>query len=260
MFNTRHRCLLGMLALILLQTSAAAQWVSQAAATMPRKPNGAPDLDAPMPRAADGKPDLSGLWHVRAYGKYHGNLAADLGKVPLNSLGESMYKTHMEKLGAEDPATRCLPSGVPRFYGDPFPFKILQQPGIMMMLLESGTLYRQIFTDGRELPVNPTPTWLGYSVGQWSGDEFVVHSRGFNGKTWLDSNGLPTSDALQVTERLHRRNYGQMDAVITIDDAKVYAASWTVTLPLELMPESELIEFVCLENEKDLMHIRNEKQ
>ena len=124
-----------------------------------------------------------------------------------------------------------------------------------MMLLESGTLYRQIFTDGRELPVDPTPTWLGYAVGQWSGDEFVIHSTGFNGKAWLDSNGLPTSDALQVTERLHRRNYGHMDVRITIDDAKMYATSWTVMLPLELMPESELIEFVCLENERDLRHV-----
>jgi hypothetical protein len=251
----KRPCLLGVLALGLLHSSAASQWMPHPAADMPRKPNGAPDLDAPVPRAADGKPDLSGLWHVRAFGKYHGNLAADLGKVPLGSLGESMYKEHMEKLGAEDPSTGCLPSGVPRFYGDPYPFKILQQPGITMMLLESGTLFRQIFTDGRELPVNPTPTWLGYSVDRWSGDEFIIHSAGFNGKTLLDSNGLPTSDALQVTERRHRRNYGHMDAVITIDDAKMYTTSWTVTLPLELMPESELMEYVCLENERDLRHI-----
>jgi len=100
-----------------------------------------------------GKPDLAGLWHVRQFAKYHGNFATDLGKVPFGSLGEGIYKEHMEKLGAEDPSTRCLPSGVPRFYGDPFPFKILQQPGITMMLLESGTLFRQIFTDGRERPI-----------------------------------------------------------------------------------------------------------
>jgi hypothetical protein len=255
MFSTSPPWLFGILALGFLQSSAAAQWMPHPLPDMPRKSNGAPDLEAPAPRTADRKRDLSGLWHVRAFAKYHTSLAADLGKAPLAPLGEGIYNAHMEKFGAEDPSTRCLPSGVPRFYGDPFPFKILQRPGIMMMLLESGTLYRQIFTDGRELPVNPTPTWLGYAVGKWSGDEFVIHSTGFNGKAWLDSKGLPTSDALQVTERLHRRNYGHMDVRITIDDAKMYATSWTVMLPLELMPESELIEFVCLENEKDLRHV-----
>jgi hypothetical protein len=241
--------------LTLTAVSASAQWLNFPAKGIPRTKDGKPDLSAPAPKTADGKPDLSGLWHVRAFGKYHGNLAADLGNAPLGPLGENIYTGHIENPGAEDPSTRCLPSGVPRFYGDPFPFKIIQQPGIVMMLLESGTLYRQIFTDGRELPVNPMPTWLGYSVGQWSGDEFVIRSIGVNGKAWLDSNGLPTSDALQVTERLHRRNYGHTDAVITIDDAKMYAKSWTVTLPLELMPESELMEFVCLENERDFRHI-----
>jgi hypothetical protein len=253
--NMKHPCLLGVLALGLLHSSAVAQWMPHPVADMPRKSNGAPDLDAPVSRAADGKPDLSGLWYIRPFAKYHVNFAADFGKVPLTPSGESIYKRHLEKLGAEDPSTRCLPSGVPRFYADPFPFKILQRPGIVMMLLESGMLYRQIFTDGRELTANAAPTWLGYSVGQWSGDEFVIRSTGFNGKAWLDSNGLPTSDALRVTERLHRRDYGHMEVQITIDDAKIYATLWTVTLPLELMPESELMEFICLENEKDLRHI-----
>jgi hypothetical protein len=248
-------CSLAGAILTLTAVSASAQWLNVPAKGIPQTKDGKPDLSAPAPKTGDHKTDLSGLWHVRAFGKYHANLAADLGKVPLGPLGESIYKGHIENLGAADPSTRCLPSGVPRFYGDPFPFKIVQRPGVVTMLLESGTLYRQIFTDGRKLPVSPTPTWLGYSVGQWSGDEFVIHSTGFNGKSWLDSNGLPTSDALQVTERLHRRDYGHMEVRITIDDAKMYATAWTVTLPLDLMPESELMEFVCLENERDLRHI-----
>jgi len=115
-------------------------------------------------------------------------------------------------------------------------------------------MYRQIFTDGRQLPENPSPTWMGYSVGHWERDALVVSSAGYNGKTLLDANGHPTSDALRVTERFERPNFGQLRIEITIDDSKMYTREWRVTETRDLLPDSDLLEFVCLENEKSLQH------
>ena len=124
-----------------------------------------------------------------------------------------------------------------------------------MILFEALQLFRQIFTDGRELPQDPNPTWLGYSVGKWEGDAFVIQSVGFKDQGWLDNNGHPSSETLRVTERLRRRDFGHLDAQITIEDPKAYKKPWTANLVFTLDPDNELLEFVCTENEKDSVHL-----
>jgi hypothetical protein len=123
-----------------------------------------------------------------------------------------------------------------------------------VILFEPFIDYRQIFTDGRKHPVDPQPTWMGYSVGKWEGDTLVVDTTGFNDRTWLDDGGHPHSDALHVTERFRRIDFGHMELGITIDDPKMYTKPWSATVPYNLLPDTELIEYVC-ENEKDLPHM-----
>ncbi len=135
------------------------------------------------------------------------------------------------------------------------PFKIIETPGLVIVLYEAFSLYRQIFTDGRELPKDPNPSWLGYSVGKWEGDTLVVDSIGFNDKTWLDQLGYPHSDALHVTERFHRRDLGHMELQITIHDPKMYTKPWTISEDPHLLADTELLEFICNENNRDLPHI-----
>jgi hypothetical protein len=124
-----------------------------------------------------------------------------------------------------------------------------------MILYEAVQSYRQIFTDGRALPKNPNPAWMGYSIGRWEGDTFVVESSGFNDDAWLDNNGHPGTEALRVTERFHRKNFGDMDVEVTINDPKAYTKPWTVNLAFRLLPDTELLEYICSENNKDLEHL-----
>jgi hypothetical protein len=134
------------------------------------------------------------------------------------------------------------------------PWKIVQLPGEVVILYEAFTQYRQIFMDGRPLPKDPNPNWLGYSVGRYEGDTLVVESGGFNGKAWLDQAGHPATEALHVTERFRRKDFGHLQIQITIDDAKAYTKPWTVTEEPTLLVDSELLEFICNENEQDVKH------
>jgi hypothetical protein len=242
-------------ATLVLATSASAQWLKEPTPGMPRTPDGKPKLDAPAPRTSDGKMDPSGLWLTK--GIYIGDIAKDLkpGEVPFQPWAEALYKHRRETLSREDPTGRCIPGGVPRSDAVPYPFKILATPGIVVVLYEAVHAYRQIFTDGRALPKDPNPNWLGYSVGRWEGDSFVVESAGFNDNAWLDNNGHPGTESLRVTERFRRKDFGHMDIQVTIDDPKAYTKPWTVTLPLVLQPDTELLEYICPENEKDLQHL-----
>jgi hypothetical protein len=159
-------------------------------------------------------------------------------------------------LGAEHPGARCLPSGIPEKNAVPAPVKIVQAPGLVLFLYESRTIYRQIFTDGRALPpADAQPTWQGYSVGRWENDTFVVETTGFNDRTWLDMAGHPATDALRVFERFTRKSVGEMELHVTIDDAKAYTRPWSVTQRLRLLPEDELIEHICEENNRAPAHI-----
>ena len=234
---------------------AVAQWLNYPSAGIPRTKEGKPDLSAPAPRNADGTPDITGLW--MPIPKYIGDIASDLkpGSVPLQPWAEALYKHRRETESKEDPTGWCVPGGVPRSDAVPYPFKIISTKGMVVILYEAVHGYRQIFIDGRGLPKDPQPTWMGYSIGHYTEDALVVETAGFNDKGWLDNFGHPATEALHVTERFHRKDFGHMNVDITIDDPKAYTKPWNVTLPLTFQPDSELLEYVCVENNKDVEHL-----
>ena len=243
--------------LFLTAALASAQWTKLPTAGIPRTPNGKVDLTAPAPHRPDGQPDFSGVWQI-ASPKHLINLAADIkpGDLPMQPWAAAITKERGTGIHArEEPQANCLPPGLPRINATPNPLRIYQQPGVVLVLYEAFDLYRQIFMDGRELAKDPNPTWLGYSTGKWEGDTLVVDTTGFNGKTWLDQAGHPTTEALHVIERIRRRDFGHLEIQTTIDDPKAYTKPWTVKEELHLLPDSELIEFICGENNRDVSHL-----
>jgi hypothetical protein len=246
----------GLVARIFLAIALAAQWLQFPTPNVPRLPDGKPNLAAAAPRTADGRPDLSGIWLPR--GRYIENLAGDLkpGDVSLLPWAAELYKHRQDTLSREDPQARCVLSGVPRENLIPYPFKIVTTTnGMIVILYEALHSYRQIFMDGRQLPKDPNPSWMGYSIGRWDGDTLLVESTGFVDNNWLDNGGHPGTESLRLTERFHRRDFGHIDLQMTIDDPKAYTKPWTVNVPLLASPDTELIEYVCDENEKDLKHL-----
>jgi hypothetical protein len=213
--------------------------------------------DASVPKAADGKPDLSGIWEQTAMTHFR-NLMADLKPEDYPYKPETKAIIEARADGAQgliEPDANCLPQGVPKINAAPVPFKIVQTPKLIVFVYEAFNLWRQVHLDGRQLDDDVSPTWLGYSTGHWDGDTLVVETRGFNGKAWLDTTGRPASDALHVTEKFHRTSMGTMDLDITIDDPKMYTRPWVAHEKLRLLPNTEVMEFICLENEKDLKHM-----
>ena len=238
-------------ALACVMTAApSAQWLKQPTPGIPRMADGKPNLSAPAPRTADGTPDLSGLWRPAAI--LIGDIAANLppNSVPYQPWAEKLYKERRANDGRDDPTANCIVGGVPRSDLVPYPFKILQVPGMVVILYEAVHSYRQIFADGRSFPADMNPTWFGYSVGKWEKDAFVVETKGFNDRGWLDNFGKPATDKLRVVERFVRKDFGHMDVYITIDDPGAYTKPWDVTLPLALAPDTELLEYICNENNK----------
>src|SRR5215831_11256554 len=200
-----------------LATSAFAQWPNQKSSKVPRLPDGKANLSAPAPKTPDGHPDLSGVWQP---GGNVGNIARDLkeDEIPFTPWGAKLYKERMDTQGKYDPQAYCVLSGVPREDYVPYPFKILYTTnGMVTILYEALHSYRQIFMDGRALPQNPQPTWMGYSVGRWEGDTLVVESSGFVNDSWLDNGGHPGTESMKVTERFLRRDFGHMTITITIE-------------------------------------------
>jgi hypothetical protein len=236
---------------VLLSARLDAQWLGKTPG-IPRTADGKVNLAAPAPKTPDGRPDLSGMWeHLNARTTAHYLDGID---IPWKPAAKALYKKNTEDNQKENPESRCLPRGVPK--ADAFDIhKIVQTPGLIVILYEYNTMFRQIFTDGRALPKDPNPSWMGYSVGHWEGDRLVVESNGFNGQAWLSGQGYPTTDAMRLTERIHRRDFGHMDIQITIDDPKAYTKPWTAQLHPELVPDTDLIEFICNENERDLGHL-----
>lgn len=252
----RLRMLLGALGCVVaLATNVEAQWLKLQVPGTPRNADGTPNLRAPAPRTADGKPDLSGVWHARD-GRHIANLAAADGiTAPFQPWAAELYKERQANNGLDRPSGQCLPKSVPDGMTlPPYPFKIVQTPMLTLMLYEIFVDYRQIHTDGRSLPTERNPAWFGYSVGRWEGDTFVVETVGINDRTWLDDSGYPHSDALKITERIRRADFGRMDIEFTFDDPKAYTKPWTVKVAFELMPDTELLEYVC-ENERDAPHL-----
>jgi hypothetical protein len=228
---------------------ATAQWLNHKAPGIPRRPDGKPNLAAPAPRLPDGKPDLSGLWQADTANAAETSKAMDSLKV--QPWARAVSDQRKENLGRDSPGIRCLPSGPSIRSGVG---KVVQTPSLLLMLFE-GTLYREIFLDGRQLEKNPNPDWMGYSVGHWEGDALVIESNGFNDRTWLDDDGHPHTEALRMTERLRRPDFGHLELVRTLTDPGALAQPWTVPLKFELTPDTEQIEYVCNENEKDRVHL-----
>ena len=249
--------------------SVRAQWLHQPMAGAPRMPDGTINMTGPVPRT-NGKPDLSGIWQVQAdprapgalFGlgespnsKYFRDILSDFipDERPLTPAGAERLRTHGQP-GALNPTLNCLPDGVP--HGDllPEPFKIIHSSGVVVMLYEVETTFRQIFTDGRTLPADPSPAWQGYSVGRWEGDTLAIETSGFNDLGWLDARGTGHSENMRVEERFRRRDYGHLDLTITITDPNTFTKPITFSVVEALLPDTDLLEHYCLENEKDDPH------
>jgi len=229
-----------------------AQWFNYPTPGMPRLANGKPNLAAPVPKAADGHPDLSGVWSP---GTAPLQVIAPDAAIPFQEWSRKLTAERANGArGKDDPAAYCIP-GMPKLVVLPYPYKIVQTPGMMLILYEGFTTFRQIFTDGRPLPKDVQPTWLGYSVGKWDGDTFVVDTIGVNERTWMDNAGRPHSSEMHLTERYRRRDFGHLEMKLTIDDPKAYTKPWTVDESAALLPDTDLLEYVCSEDNKDLPHL-----
>jgi hypothetical protein len=243
------------LTLFLMSTPLVAQpWTKVTPPAIPRTADGKLDLSAPAPRLPDGKPDFSGVW-----GPPMGYLR-DLGKdlkepVPFQSSVKALYEERAAGLHwREESNGKCLPAGLPKLLLAPLPWRIVQTPERIFFIHEALNLWWQVFVDGREFvpSTDVIPTWHGYSTGNWEGDTLVVESRGFNGKFWLDQLGKPSTEALRLIMRFRRKDFGHMDIQVTVDDPEAYTKPWTVIVEgFRLLPNDELMEMICLENEKD---------
>jgi len=233
-----------------------AQWLDVPTPGIPRLPDGKPNLTAPAPRMSDGRVDISGIWQPTSR-QFLSIVSAgfDGKELPFQPWAEKLYQQRRATESIDDPTGNCIPGGLPRSDAVPYPFKIINADKMVIILYEAVHGYRQVFTDGRDLPKDPNPTWMGYSIGHWEGDAFVAQTAGFNDHGWIDNDGRPATDAERVTERFERKDFGHMNIVITVDDPKAYTKPWTVTEVFKLLPDTELLEYVCGENNKDLKHL-----
>jgi len=266
--------------LALFSNGSDAQWLNYPTPGTPRMRDGKPNLAAPAPRALDGKPDLSGVWHVQPSGlaemkrlfgdgvgvsgvpgmepdtisKYAVNILLDF-KPDESPIRPEAAEILRRRAPGSNPADRCLPIGIPAAGLVSEPRKIVQSPKMIVIMYESDGTHRQIYTDGRILPKEVAqPSWLGYSAGKWDGDTLIVETAGFNDKTWLDLSGHPHSEALHITERYHRRDFGHLDVEMTFDDPLMYTQPFTIKFTEELWADSDVFEYFCNENERDRAH------
>jgi hypothetical protein len=246
-----------------------AQWFHYPSAGAPRKPDGSPNLSAAAPRAPDGKPDLSGIWapvrrraldeslegQVNATGPFWDFGSVIPGGLPYQPWAAALRNKRAADQSKDNPDVKCMPLGILQMNTHPFPRRIVQTPGYIAILHERDLEYRQIFTDGRPLPEEPQPSWNGYSTGKWVGDTLVVETIGFRDGLWADYDGSPISTAAKITERFRRVNFGSMELEMTVDDPKAYTKPWTVKIDLAFQLDSDLLEYVCLEGERDSAHM-----
>ena len=259
------------LAALTVAAPLSAQWLNYPSPDIPRTKDGKANLSARAPKARDGKPDLTGIWRAEPdpqgkpegveneiFARYFVNIAKDLKpeQVVLHPSADMLFKERLQSQGKNAPEARCVPVGVPGINTFPTPFKIVEMPRLLIMLYEKDTTYRQIFMDGRQLPRDPNPSFMGYSVGRWEADTLVVESVGFRDEGWLDRMGHPHSAQLHLTERFRRRDFGHLSIEITIDDPSTYATPLTYTQPAVLLPDTDLLEYYCTENEKDVQHFK----
>ena len=231
-----------------------AQWLNLRTPGIPRLADGTPDVGAPTPKTFDGKPDLSGMWRsdpIEDGFAYARNIAADLSTEEIKPWAASLTAQRTANLQRDAPWARCLPVGMPLNETTSIPYRIVQTKGLVLIFHEEfDTNPRQIFTDGRELPKDPNPTWMGYSVGTWDGDTLVVETSGFNDKTWLDQMGHP-----RLAERFRRLDFGHMTLQITVDDPNAFTRPIILTRHPKLLPDYTMLEYFCTENERDSRHM-----
>jgi hypothetical protein len=228
-------------------------------------PNTGKDLTAPAPKAADGHPDLSGVWdrgmpvtpgRTGPAARPFQDLPSMIeGGLPFQPWAAELRKQRLAENSKEHPDAHCLPLHPVQLHSHPQPRKIIQTPAEVLIIYEANDGLRQIFTDGRALPQDAEPWWYGYSVGKWDGDTLVVESKGFRDMGWIDEEGTVLTETGKVTERFRRPNVGNLEIEITVDDARAFTKPWTVKLNQRLMPDTELIEFVCQENNRSLPHL-----
>lgn len=236
-----------------LSSPLGAQWLKEPTKGIPRTADGKPDLSAPAPRTVEGKPDLSGLWRIDA-GAYAGNLLADLKPGDIAASADALYKQRMEDLGKDDPSTfNCLPQGHRVIFGTAGMARIIQTPSVIAILYENLS-HRQIFLDGRALPVDPHPSFMGYSVGRWEDDVLVVETVGFKDTTWLDFGGHPHTEALRMVERYRRTSIGHIELTATFEDPTVFSKMVTIDVKMDFAADTDMLEYVCNENEKSRQH------
>ena len=275
------KIVLGILVAV-VTTTVSAQWPKYTTPDVPRLADGQPNLTAPAPRTADGKVDFSGIWEI-VFGGGGGRgrgaepaptpppdpnatpvsqffeVAGRGYPLPLQPWAAELKKKRMADNSKDNPDVWCLPIGLMQYHNHPQPRQIVQTKNLMLITYESNYGLRYIYTDGRPAPNNdPTPWWFGYSRGWWEGDTLVVETTNFRGDEragWLDVNGSPYTDALKMTERFRRPNLGTLEIDITIDDPKAYTKPFTVRVNQKLMVDSEMIEFICNENEKSTDHL-----
>ncbi|HUF71916.1 MAG TPA: hypothetical protein VMR74_03340 [Gammaproteobacteria bacterium] len=261
---SRPAFLLIALCTVAAASTANAQWPDYPTPNVPRTPDGEVDLEGPVPRTEDRHPDLSGLWRGRgAFGEDQepsdGPPAAGFryvgqnieGGLPFQDWARELRDKRIAAGSGDNPEAHCLPMGNMQFHTQGFPRKFVQTPDLLIILYEASMGIRQIFLDGRPSPDNdPQPWFYGYSTGHWEGDELVVTTTNFRDGEWLDIDGSPLTDAATVTERFRRPSYGRMSIDITVDDPKAYTEPWTVRHNQTIMVDEDLIEFVCLENQR----------
>ena len=275
--------LIGTIAVVVSAPCVSAQWPAHPTPAVPKTADGKPDLTGPTPRTADGKPDFSGLW-IRGDGQLGpaggGTVRAtpptfsvgppvttfrDVGAnmkegLPLQPWAADLVKARRAENQKDNPDAHCLPMGLMQFHNHGQPRKIVQTPGLILIMYEANYGLRQIFMDGRKLPgPDAQPWWYGYSIGRWEGDTLVVESSGFKDGGWLDIWGNPMTDAAKVTERFRRPNYGTVEIDVTIDDPKAYTKPWTVRVNQRVVLDGELIEFICLENQQFETYLSKQK-
>jgi len=258
--------------LFAMAASAHAQWLNHRDPKTPRTPDGKANLSAPAPRVS-GKPDLTGMWQtqrtpvdelVKVTGPELPLLQVDLnditkyalnvfwgtkpGEEPLRPEGAAAFKAHQAS-GLENQSAYCLPAALPSNL-EITEFKMIQAPGQLVVIPGTGDPPRQIYTDGRSLPKDPEPNWTGYSVGTWRGDTLTVETVGITTRAWLDGFGHPRSDAMKITERYRRRDFGHMDLEISFEDPKYYTRPFGYKTTLTLLPDTDILDYVCAENQK----------
>lgn len=251
-----------------------AQWIGYLPKGVPVHKDGSPNLTARVPRL-NGRPDFSGLWQPNA--GQPGEVERLLGVAPLGADGDEpstfgryfwsvladakpnedwMTPAAHAAMNRSAPGSACLPTGPPFVEILPVPKRFVQTSTLLVVLYENSVLPRQIHLDGRPLPADPQPSWMGYSVGKWDGDTLVIETTGFNDKAPLDALGHPRSEQMKLTERVRRVDYGHIVTEVTIEDPRMYRKPIQYRYTQILVPSDDLLEAVCEENEKDVPHLR----